>query len=578
MLRFELARGEDALAKFNDPAFAAEWRRLLGACPWATVFQSPAFFVPWFRHYADAYEPLLALVYGTDRLVCAFPGARRRDDGLLVGAGHYQAEYQCWLCEPQQTEQAGLYLAEALSEQFPGSPWHLKYVPSHPVLRSGLDSLLAQGRTAIETWRRPLHRFSAQSAAKSLRKKSNKSKLNRLARSGPVSFYSATDAEQRRSLLDEIIPYYELRQGAVNDSFPFTDDTRKRAFHVDLLQSLDGDMSLTVTRAGSEFVAGLVGFRSEGVLSVGMIAYSPMYAAHSPGKFHLLLGAMELDGEGIHTIDLTPGGDAWKDRFATEFDEVYELHVFPDRAALRRRNRTRRVAGTAKSLLSLVGVTGPRVRALRGGLASSLPWLRTNLWRRSGYCVYRGDVEEASGADAGFTASVNSIYNLVRFVSCAQARQAFFAQSLARLEAGHRIYTIVEGGAPRHYGWLTEGESEAMFDGRGLGYRFPQPAAVLYDFYTVPEARGQGFCRSTMRRMLADVGAAGELRWAYVVTPSDNAACIRAAEGAGFRPVAALNVRVLLGRRRAALARGHRAGDLDEDVAAGRRGEASADG
>jgi hypothetical protein len=35
-----------------------------------------------------------------------------------------------------------------------------------------------------------------------------------------------------------------------------------------------------------------------------------------------------LKADGFRALDLTPGGDPWKDRFATAFDEVQELTVF----------------------------------------------------------------------------------------------------------------------------------------------------------------------------------------------------------------------------------------------------------
>ena len=117
-----------------------------------------------------------------------------------------------------------------------------------------------------------------------MRKKSNKSRMNRLARHGPVEFVELTTPEELDREYDEIIAFTDFRQGAIHDICPFADDARKRAFYRELLRQPEL-LHVTVMRAGGKTIAAHIGLRSGRELILGIVCYSPFVAEHSPGKF-----------------------------------------------------------------------------------------------------------------------------------------------------------------------------------------------------------------------------------------------------------------------------------------------------
>jgi hypothetical protein len=59
----------------------------------------------------------------------------------------------------------------------------------------------------------------------------------------------------------------------------------------------------------------------------GLIAYSPTHAKFSPGLVQLYQHAMLLKEENFQNMKLSPGYDAYKDRFSNKNEEIYELMI-----------------------------------------------------------------------------------------------------------------------------------------------------------------------------------------------------------------------------------------------------------
>src|SRR4029434_1141203 len=88
-----------------------------------------------------------------------------------------------------------------------------------------------------------------------------------------------------------------------------------------------------------------------------MIVHDPFLAKQSPGKFITLFLAKLLHEEGFDRIDLTPGGDVYKERFANDHDTVHTLTMLPTPRACTRTRSSWRVKAVAKSWLARFGYT-----------------------------------------------------------------------------------------------------------------------------------------------------------------------------------------------------------------------------
>ena len=366
-MKITVLSGGEASKRLRDKSFVDAWGRLCAVCPWTTGYQTPAFILPWYESYADKAEPLLLVATAADRH--AVDGllalAIDKDSGGLLNAGGHQAEYHCWIARPNLSNHFIASAMALLRERYPKGSLRFRYLPPDSPLgwldkHSGLRKLVEKRSVP-----RPIMAVeSADEIAAKLRKKGNKSRINRLrdACGGELTSHTVTSEAELAELIDEIAGNYDRRQESMNQVRPFGDDDRKKDFHLGLLRS--GILHAFVLRAGETMIAAILSVKSKGFLSVGVLSHSDALSQFSPGKFGMLFLAQEAVGEGCHTIDLTPGGE-WKDRFATDHDSVTELTIrFSTMQATVVALREQALAST-KQILAAAGVTPRDLRRLR---------------------------------------------------------------------------------------------------------------------------------------------------------------------------------------------------------------------
>jgi CelD/BcsL family acetyltransferase involved in cellulose biosynthesis len=342
----KVALGADAWAALESRALLVEWEALERACPWSTPYQSSAFVLAWLRHYGGQFAPVVITQRNEEG---ALAGLLVLGAGLqgkrLVAAGAHQAEYQGWLATPETSAGFIVQALAAVDELLPGHDLTFKYTPPGLPFQALLDSAAFGARAGVVAHRRPLMRLDEAEIAESLRKKSNKSRWSRLQRLGPVAFERVADPDAFAAMFDEIIASYEARRHAVNGVLPFGQDPRKKPFHLDLMRASPGLLHVTVTTLSGRVIAAHLGIAGREAVHVAIVCHAEMHADQSPGKLHLLRLGQCLLREGKGVLDLTPGGDPWKERFANGHDEVHVLTVF--RSAMARRLHFLRSRGRA---------------------------------------------------------------------------------------------------------------------------------------------------------------------------------------------------------------------------------------
>lgn len=512
-LEVELRRGADALALLKVPEFLHQWQALEQRCPWATVYQSAPFARTWYEAYREVYDPILVFARDESALHGLFLLAQGCEDQELVHAGSSHAEYQAWLATP---DRSGEFVAEAgvALGQLGASKLRLHFAaPKLP-----LDDLSNWPRSAVHVHMhdRGLMAVDEGSTARaSLRKKGNRSKLARLGREGPVSLVQLRSSAELLEVIDQIADYCDLRQGAINHTTPFQSDPLKREFTLALMDEPDL-LHATVLMAGSTLVAAHLGPVDKSYVSLGVITHSPFAARHSPGKLLLHLLAERLGQQGYRVFDLTPGGE-YKARFASEKDRVPTVNLFFSRWSYLRHRTVRGAVGGAKTLSQAVGIDPratvdrlrPKTRLAaraaksphRAGLSLAR---RASRWvRDSGeFRIYRMTSEEALKLDAGGAElKVNSVANLLQYVPATASdptKTEFLSEALRRLESGLTLFSYAEDGLLLHHSWLIACTEEAGSE-FGHRYGFAEPAAVLWNGYTHPAARGRGLHQASIR-------------------------------------------------------------------------------
>jgi hypothetical protein len=536
----KLLVGAEAELLLKNPTFQHQWNCLYHDCVWATPCQSSGFATTWYEIYRDFFQPVLVYELVSDctkyasvnqalkpPLVNTLSGlltlAISSDFKQLIVAGTPQAEYHTWLARTEGNDTFIESAIEILSDRFSGLTLTFQYLP--PLApKQWLDR---NKNTILIARKRPLMKLGdGENIGKSLKKTGNKSRLNRLKRLGNVRFEQLHTESELAVVFDEIIAYYDFRQGAVNNSLPFQNDPLKKSFQLALMR-VKGLQHVTVLKVGDRVIAAHIGLYDRQQCTIGTPVHSPFHAIHSPGKLHLLMLGLELVKQGIEVLDLTPGGDAYKERFATDWDEVYILNIFlGNRSWQKQKAQLKlRVNTVVKELRSATGIDLKAIARFilsidwTQSLGSKLKYNREN-------SLYYYKAETIKVANNHPSIRRDFIDDLLKFqpVNSRETRQNFLSKCLNRIEAGEHVYTWVENERLLCYGWLIERQEKFIFTESGQEYTFESESAFIYDFYLQPIVLNDmtNKFQILLEQMLDDAGSIYGAKQIYMTVLTDD--------------------------------------------------------
>ncbi len=517
-MKIDLVTGSEANTWITDETVRQKWKNLYSRCPWGTVCQSEQFVLPWYDAYSDQYTP--AVVFSTrdnGELAGLMTKAVSRESGELLLAGGGQAEYQTWLADPDDDSSFIKAALEKLGEHFPNSTLRFLFVPPSTPLEWASSGKWAQA-CEVRHFPRPLMSTVDGSVfTKSLRKTSNKSRLNRLARNGEVRFERINRPEELGPIFDQAMTYGSFRHAAMHSVEPRRDPAKKQFFMT--MMAIPRVLHVTALRVGEEIASSHIGVYNKDQVLLGTLAHSPFFARHSPGKLHILMLGEELAKEGITAFDLTPGGE-YKDRFATHHDSTHVLTVFFNATQRFKYKSKRKLIAGAKYGLQLARITPAQAQEtvaqvnhkLRLTKVSKLPpklftVARKQLWNTLEMRIYTYDVEQARRLEVPQLMKRDYLPDLLAYrpSEAWQSRFSVFLRSaLTSLEGGSHVYTRVEDGLLVNYAWLIERQEKAHITEVGQDLYLPPGSAALANGYTHPVARGKGLYRHSLLQMLHD--------------------------------------------------------------------------
>lgn len=555
-MTIEIVRGNDADALLASPAFRADWDRLCAECPWATPFQAPAFAATWYASYRARFEPLLSLARAADgRLQGLLPlAAPVGGRGGLVVAGAWQAEYHAWVCAAGH---AGTFpwLALRAAQRACPSTVSFRYLPPG-VPTDWLSAREPARRAILQGVPRPLMRFGDGSDVRtSLAKEGNKSRIRRMKKIGPVEFKRVTDAAELAAAFGHIADCCDVRQASIHGDPPFRNDPCKTPFHL-AMAAVPGLLHTTVLTVGGRVAAAHLGAIGRREVALGLIAHDPRFAQHSPGKILTLYLARMLHEEGVEQLDLTPGGDAYKERFANAWDEVHTLTVYPSAAAGAVGAAAHRADAVGRRTLARVGVTPRQFRIAAAELLRARPvpvartlaaaargWVgdrrQTRLYVRAALAAVTPT--QTRGHLAEFEMGRDAVTDLLAYepVVGRPSRRAFLAEALSRIEDGQHAYTCAAGGRLLHAGWMVDRPTAEMVKQVLPGVRLPPNTSLIVDLCPVtdefgPADRRLAMAEASVRAMLEDANRPGGPTAVAIALSADDADACRLVEGLGF--------------------------------------------
>ena len=358
VMPLKIARSAEAAKLLRDQNFRWQWLRLYKECPWATTAQSPAFVSSWYETYQEDYSPLVVCeLSASNELVGFLPVALGRN-GQAVLPGARQAEYQGWLALPPNGTTFFKESLRVLSRETLIGTLLFRYLPpGAPVDGACVSSL--PWICEVQTHRRPIVPLgNAAGVAEYLREKTNKTlknSWNRLKRSGNLYLEQIRETQELVPIFDQLIDWYDHRQAMAHGKRPFYDDKNKKTWHLYLLK--EGVLHVTLLKAGPEVISAVFGLCDGKTCSLMMSMFAPEYARYSPIALHHLMLVERLHAEGYSALDLTPGQDSFKERFAGAYDDVQVLSIYFKRREWMKAKLREQSKAMAKETLSALGIT-----------------------------------------------------------------------------------------------------------------------------------------------------------------------------------------------------------------------------
>jgi CelD/BcsL family acetyltransferase involved in cellulose biosynthesis len=555
----ELWTGETARARLNDPAFRAEWERLYGACPWATVFQSPAYASTWYEFY-PGFVPVVVGASGADGRLRGLLLLAVAPHGGLVAAGARQAEYQVWLARPEDGDAFIQAALERLASAYPRETLTLRYLPPDTPRawlrrRRGVAArcvLRAARRGIVDVARLASHASG----------KKERYRLRQLERAGPVVYELVSDPARVGALLEEMAPLCDLRQGAFYDVLPFRGDPAKLPFHRALARE-PGLLYVSVLRCGDQIAAADVDADNRGQLTSWLSALWPRFSRHSPGRVAMLFKVQRLAQDGWSSVDLTPG-DPYKDAMATRFDETYTLRVFFSRRSLaawragetaRRAlkamvvstgiepSRLRERASAVRAAIEAVGTGSAPVRAVRA--------LGARLWAYRQTDLYEFRLGAVTELPAGDPLRVDHYADLVGYrggLTGLEPRRAFLRRAWSRLERGSSVYTRVDGRDLTVAAWVSA--PPAAPEDAALAQMLPTQSALVHDLIAAPAHCRPDEWVAVLPQLVRDAAGRPGVARVLLAVPQGRDDLAEAARRLGGVHVGALHEKARAGRAR----------------------------
>lgn len=361
-MKVVLERGEGAWRRLRDPAFVRAWRDLESSTPWPSLFQGPDYCLAWYEAYSSRHEPLLVSAGGAE-LEGLLPLAVL--DGRLCHPGDHQCEYQGWLARPAVAESFAAAAVSAALAEAGGGVWHWPALA--PGAPTGWLASLGAGNATLDRRDCPLMDVTDVDFLAARAKGRLRSHRNHFERRG-LRYERVGDPARARAVLDRLATWCDLRQGAAHDTMPFTSDPAKLDFHRRLLEAGER-LWLSALWLEQELLAVHLGPFDGNELAMGVQAYDPREGRRSPGALLILEMAADVAAAGGTTLDLTPGGDPWKERWASHHRTVHRLDLHRSRLGATLAGTGRALEAGARRVLRTAGADP---RALRAGLERRL--------------------------------------------------------------------------------------------------------------------------------------------------------------------------------------------------------------
>ncbi len=332
-MKIELLIGNDCFEAIQDQDFIQDWNALSQQSNYFILNQRYNFVSSWYLSYRKKYNPIIVVAYDEveTNMVAIMPLAMNTCSGELVYAGDGQAEYNTFISKKEYEHEFIVKALISIKHNIDISGWCWAWMPPNIDQDWLKDKRLEQEGIYIrlKQFDSPIYDLSDASRINKIKKnKSIKSKINRLNRAGRLKIERIVDLQRAESLMDKVIEQSSFRNLALYNKSPFLHDTFRKEWYLRKMAMPDNDEHFTVLWQGDNLLACNFGSCTGDTVIIGTFTYDPLQGEHSPGKVFIIKLIEYLMEKGYRYLDLTPGGDAYKEKLCNRHNALTKPHIY----------------------------------------------------------------------------------------------------------------------------------------------------------------------------------------------------------------------------------------------------------
>jgi CelD/BcsL family acetyltransferase involved in cellulose biosynthesis/thymidylate kinase len=551
----EIVTGEKVQSLLSSIEFLNSWDELYNSCRWATVYQGKEFVSTWYKIYHSQYLPVVVKETKSGKLTGLLTLARSKK-GVIVGAGASQAEYQVWL----SLDDEGCFIKNsirAIKQQFHSSDIQLKFIPAETPLSWAVDSKWKE-RCRLKLYQQPLMIID-ESVSEELKKKKKRKKINGLKSLGELKFERITDAQTFNSIFDELAAQYDFRKAAMYNKTPFKKDPLKKEFLLALFEK--NILHATVLKLNEEIIASNVASIAKNWIHLqGINTHAPSYARYSPGILHFLFLANSLAEDGIEILDLTPGGNSYKELLATKHLPTYDLSIPGSISFYVKEFREKifyKLITHKEKILDRLSKIGVNAKDVKTGIRN-INFIKERIQKMKEQGLTSFITERLKSITLGpkfriykikpfreqniIPVSKNHLSDLLNFQSknSKVTRWQFLADAMQKLEREQDVYSSNSNTALMNCVWIKEKKDDNVNPCLEYESALPKGSLILHDFYCHPNAKEnlEVFIASVIRET-----STKEYMGIYAIVSKKDKILCKTLEEAGFEEILSKNLK-----------------------------------
>ena len=366
--RIQYHRSEEALELINSDVFVNQWKQLAVGLPVYCRMQEADILCDWYRYYSAVFEPVIFTAFNdSDELVGFLGMVWDEKTQELRHAGHPQ--YYGWLAKADYEFAFLQQVFRLIRDEFPIQKLEWSVLTpglSIDTFQSALgsDIHMTYKETVSPMWSLK----TSERLKKLLKNKGIKSSFNRYKRRGDFRFEVIKDPERLRKVLHIAKNQIDFRNEAVNNTLPFQSDPIKIDYLCQKF-STPGRVLPFALWLDDQLLSFNMGIISNNYFQGRITSFDPSEYKFSPGTLLLIKLSEYLTENGYETLDLTPGSNSYKDRFADKMVNLKKITIhFSNVAYQKTLLKQQLVKGSRKLLIDKFGININKTRKWKTNL------------------------------------------------------------------------------------------------------------------------------------------------------------------------------------------------------------------